>query len=565
MPFFRSTCYHAWEANAEPTEPAMSDKPLSADRPSLLRRLRVPLIAFTLPVLLFIAVSVYGRMDLADSVPEAMMPLVMAAMVSTELAILVVAVWFLFFSGLRLSTKVIGVLVVVAVVTAVYKIPRRWEFGGMMSPIPVFRWQPDIQAELDERLAHPVDHTGTLSAADFVVDATDFPRYRGARADGVAPEAAIATDWTATPPKEVWRTPVGWAYSGIAVAGNVAVTLEQRGEKEAVVCYDRASGKELWAYAYDAHFKQSAPMGGDGPRSTPTISGGDVYTLGAEGHLVCLDGTTGKPRWPVVDVIKDNGAAVVKWGMTSSPLVVGKLVVVNAGIDPANNQHQAVAAYDRTTGKKVWAVGDYAAGYSSPMLATLDGMEQIVLFDAGGVAGIDPADGKELWRHPWTTFNDMNIIQPLILPGDRVFISSELTNGCALLEVKKSGSTWTVRPAWTSRALAARFANPVYCDGHIYGLSNNRLCCLSAATGKRQWRSDEEFESGQLLLCGKTLLVQPERSGEVLAVSADPKEYRELGRTKVFRGSRTWNTPALAGGRLYLRNHEEMVCLELAK
>ncbi len=306
-------------------------------------------------------------------------------------------------------------------------------------------------------------------------------------------------------------------------------------------------------------------MGGPGPRSTPTIHDGDVYSFGAQGHLVCLDGTTGKPRWPVVDVVTDNGAKVVQWGMTSSPLVVGKLVVVNAGIDPANNQHHAVAAYDRATGKKIWAVGEHAAGYSSPMLATFDGMAQIVLFDAGGVAGIDPADGNELWRHPWTTFNDMNIIQPLILPGDRVFISSELTNGCALVEIKKSGSTWSARPVWTNRNLAARFANPVYAAGHIYGLSNSRLCCLSAETGKRLWRSDEEFGSGQLLVCGRVLLVQPERTGEVLAVAAEPADYRELWREQVFRGRRTWNTPSLAGGKLYVRNHEEMVCLELAK
>jgi outer membrane protein assembly factor BamB len=542
----------------------MSDKPMTADRPSLLRRLRVPLIAFTLPVLLLIGLIVIGRLDPDDVAPEAMIALFMGFIVSTELAILVVAIWFLFFSGLRLSTKLVGVLLAVAVVTAIVETPRRWEFGGMMTPIPIFRWQPDLQAELSERLAR-VDHDApALTAADLAVGPEDFPRYRGSRADGVAPATAVGVNWSATPPKEVWRVPVGWAYSGIAIAGNVAITLEQRGDEEAVLCYHRATGKELWAHVYPAKFTQTPPMGGPGPRSTPTICDGDVYCLGAKGHLVCLDGTTGKPRWPMIDVVTDNGATVVQWGMTSSPLIVGDKVVVNAGIDPDSNQHQAVAAYDRKTGKKVWAAGDHAAGYSSPMLATLDGMEQIVLFDVGGVAGIDPADGKELWRHPWKTWQDMNIVQPLILPGDRVFISSETLNGGALLEVKKSGTEWTVRPLWTNRNLAARFANPVFCAGHIFGLSNGRLVCLDAETGKRVWRSDEGFDSGQLLVCGTTLVVQAERTGEVVAVAAEPTEYRELGRTKVFRGSRTWNTPALAGGRLYLRNHEEMVCLDLA-
>jgi outer membrane protein assembly factor BamB len=541
----------------------MSDKPATADRPSLLRRLRVPLIAFTLPVLLFVALIVYNRLDLVDSVPDAMLPLFMGFTIATELAIVVVAIWFLFFSGLRLVTKLIGVVIVVLMVGAIYSIPRRWEFGGMMTPIPVFRWQPDIQAELDQRLASLSSDAPALTLTDLAIAADDFPRYRGVNADGVAPAVTHAVNWSDRP-KEVWRTPVGWAYSGVAVAGKVAVTLEQRGDDEAVVCYDRTTGKELWAHTYHAKFKQSPPMGGNGPRSTPTIWEGDVYSLGAQGDLVCLDGTTGKPRW-LVNVVKDNDAKVVQWGMTSSPLIVGDRVVVNAGIDPDNNRHQAVAAYDRKTGKKAWAVGEHAAGYSSPLLATLDGMEQIVLFDVGGVAGIDPADGKELWRYPWKTWQDMNIIQPLILPKNRVFISSEVVNGCALLEVKKSGSTWSAAPVWENRNLAARFANPVLHDGHIYGLHNGRLCCLDAATGKRAWKSDEGFESGQLLVAGNTLLAQTERSGELVAVAADPAEYRELGRTKVFRGSRTWNTPSLAGGRLYLRNHEEMVCLELAK
>lgn len=542
----------------------MSNKPLATDRPSLLRRLRVPLIAFALPALCFVAIIVYDRLDLLERVPEAIMPLFMGLVFGTELAMLVVAVWFLFFSGFRLATKLFGVIVVAVLVAGIYSIPRRWEFGGMMTPIPVFRWQDDLQAELADRLAK-VDPNTELAAADLVVGPDDFPRYRGIHADGVAPAATMPASWSATPPKETWRTPVGWAYSGIAVAGRVAVTLEQRDDNEAVVCYDRATGKELWHYLYPAHFQQSAPMGGHGPRSTPTIHDGDVYSFGAQGHLVCLDGRTGKPRWPVVDVMNDNGAKVVQWGMTSSPLIVGDRVVVNAGIDPENNQHQAVAAYDRKTGKKLWATGEHGAGYSSPMLATLDGMEQIVLFDAGGLAGIDPQDGRELWRHPWHTFNDMNIIQPLVLPDDRVFISSEATNGCAVVEVKKSGSAWSAKEVWHNRNLATRFANPVVCEGHIYGLYNGRLCCLDAKTGKRAWKGDENFDSGQLIVSGTTLLVQPERSGEVVAIAADPAEYRELGRTKVFRGSRTWNTPSLAGGRLYLRNHEEMVCLELAR
>jgi outer membrane protein assembly factor BamB len=312
-------------------------------------------------------------------------------------------------------------------------------------------------------------------------------------------------------------------------------------------------------HAYPAIFHQSEPMGGDGPRATPTIADGDVYSLGAVGDLICLDGATGTPRW-AVNILADNGARNVAWGMAGSPLVLGSVVVVNPGIDPDHNAGHAVAAYDRKTGKRVWVAGDNAAGYSSPQRARLAGADQILVFDGGGLAGLDPADGREFWRYPWITFSSMNIIQPLVLPGDRALISSEVSNGCALIEVRRSEGGWTAAPVWQNHYLGAKFSNPVTHGGHVYGLSNGILVCLDGATGARRWK-EGRFGHGQILLAGDVLLIVSE-SGELAAVAADPSGYRELGRLKVFSG-KTWNTPALAGGQLFLRNHKEMVCLEL--
>jgi outer membrane protein assembly factor BamB len=532
---------------------------------SWMRRLRVPLAAIGVPLTLFVPVAVLFRVEF---LPEVYSPLLVLLLFTILIALLVLPIWFLFFSGFSPATKLIGILVAALLAgtfaAVLHYVLLRVEYTGQIMPVFVFCWEADRVGQFAERLDQldPAARV-TLAAEDLVIGHDDFPRYRGTRVDGVAGAVVVPQDWAESAPKEIWRTTVGWSYSGIAVAGNVAVTLEQRKDREAVVCYDRATGKELWSHSYPAEFKHSQPMGGGGPRSTPTIADADIYSLGALGDLVCLDGQTGKPRWSV-NVVEDNGAKVVEWGMTSSPLIAGSLVVVNAGIDRADNRGQAVAAYDRKTGTKVWAAGNHPAGYSSPMLANLAGVEQIVLFDGGGVAGINSADGHELWRYPWKTFSDMNIIQPLILPGDRVFISSEATNGCALLQVKQAQSGWSAIPVWANRNLAARFANPVYHGGHIYGITNTYLCCLDAQTGRRTW-SGETFDSGQLLLAGGTLLVQAERTGELVAVVADPLAYRELGRVQVFQGGRTWNTPALAGGRLYLRNHEEMVSLELAR
>src|SRR5207247_1843040 len=167
----------------------------------------------------------------------------------------------------------------------------------------------------------------------------------------------------------------------------------------------------------------------------------EVFSLGATGHLVCLHGVDGTLKWEK-NVVEENQAKVVTWGMTSSPLVTDKLVIVNAGVNSDNNAGRALVAYDRNSGKAVWHAGQHKAGYSSPQLATLAGVEQVLLFDEGGLAGFDLKDGKELWRHPWQTFQDMNIIQPLVLSDDRVFISSETSNGCALLRVTRAGKAW---------------------------------------------------------------------------------------------------------------------------
>jgi outer membrane protein assembly factor BamB len=247
--------------------------------------------------------------------------------------------------------------------------------------------------------------------------------------------------------------------------------------------------------------------------------------------------------------------------MTSSPLVVDDLVIVNAGVDPANNAGRALVAYARKDGKRVWGAGTHQAGYSSPVLATLQGRRQVLIFDAGGLAGHDLKTGEELWRHPWPAWQDMNITQPLLFDGDRVFISSQLSNGGAMLRVTRKGSAFGVEVVWESNQLATRQANPVRVRSHIFGLHNGSLVCLDAETGKRRWKG-KEYGQGQLLAMPGALFIQSER-GDLVLVADDPRRFRELGRMNAFADRRTWNTPALAGRHLFLRNDAEMACYEL--
>jgi outer membrane protein assembly factor BamB len=260
-----------------------------------------------------------------------------------------------------------------------------------------------------------------------------------------------------------------------------------------------------------------------------------------------------------VNILEDNQATRVPWGMTSSPLVVGEMVIVNPGIDPDHNAEQSLAAYRRSDGKRVWAAGSCKAGYSSPLLARLAGRDQVLILDAGGLVARDLA-GKKLWRHPWETPQDMNITQPLVLGPDRVFLSSETTNGCALLKITRQGDDFTAEPVWANRYLCSKFANPVALGGAIYGLSNGTMVCIDQQTGKRHWRA-KRYGHGQMLAANGAVLVLDER-GELAVVAADTRRFRELARLEVFK-ARTWNTPALAGRQLFIRNDAEMACFEL--
>jgi outer membrane protein assembly factor BamB len=518
------------------------------------RRLYFPAAALALPAAVWLAWSVWEWADLGES---AFMAFFLGFAVSVLLGALTLTVWYFFLSGLTWRVKFLGVGAVALLAAAFVACVRDWEVTGRMRIILHPRWEPRPADRLAQRLRGQAAEADGLPPVDLTIDPADsFPRFRGLDADGAAHGPALATDWTARPPKRLWRQAVGGGYAGFAVAGNAAVTVEQRGDDEAVVCYDRATGRERWAYSYPAHFRQPPNMGGDGPRATPAVADGDVYALGATGRLARLDGATGAEKWKA-DILEDNQAKNAQWGMTGSPLVIGDVVIVNPGVDPGQNAGRALAAYDRKTGEVVWAKGTAPASYSSPQAAELAGRPQVLLFDAEGLAGVDPADGTELWRYPC---KDLNLAQPLVLAGDRVFISSGTLNGSQLLHVRREGDGYAVEKVWSSRMLSARYSNPVATADAIYGLDNGVLVCLDAATGARRWRG-RYYGVGQLLRSGDVLVVGAE-TGEAALVAARPDGFHELARIEVFE-DKTWNTPALAGRQLFLRNHVEAACYEL--
>lgn len=478
---------------------------------------------------------------------------VAGTMISVEIAALLLLLWFVGFSGyswlVRLGT-------IAALVLGALAFVREVQFTGDMVPIVHFRWNPSRDEVLEAARAARQDGAVVAPAALPAAGPEDYPEYRNRRRDGVVIGPPLARDWRTQPPRLVWRQPCGGGYASFAVVGGRAFTLEQRRDEEVVVCYDAATGREVWLHAYPAHFQEV--LGGPGPRATPTVVDDAVYSLGATGRLVCLDAATGKLRWGV-DILEDN--ANIAWAMAGSPLVYDNLVVVNPGTQQPSAAGRALVAFDRATGRLVWQAGSTRAGYCSPMLATLCGRRQVLLFDAEGLGGHDPATGAELWRHPWETYQGINVAQPLVLDGDRLFITSGYGVGCALLRLRETEGKLAVEEVYKKRTLRCRFTSPVLHRGHIYGLDEGILVCLDPETGERRWK-EGRYGNGQLLLTHDLLVILSEQ-GKLALVEATPEAYRELASLPVLEG-RTWNPLALAHGRAYVRNDHEMACYDLA-
>ena len=381
---------------------------------------------------------------------------------------------------------------------------------------------------------------------------TDF---RGPRRDGRYTGPAIRRDWPADGFEPLWSQPIGGGYASFAVAGGQAFTIEQRRDLEVVAAYDVDSGAERWTHAWPAHFQEM--MGGPGPRATPTWHDGRVYALGATGRLVCLDAATGEVVW-ARNILADGAASNLPWAMSGAPLVVDDLVIVQ----PGGRDGWSVAAYDRLTGEVVWHGLDDVQSYTSPMLVTLGGVRQVLVVTAARAVGLRPEDGSLLWEYPWTVPTVPNVAQPLVVGAARLFLSASYGKGAALVELTPDGDRFTAATVWETHRMRNRFSSSVLVDGYIYGLDNAILACLDAATGALMWKGGR-YGSGQLLAAGDHLVVLSER-GDLVLVRATPERHEEVARFHALDG-KTWNVPALAGGRLLVRNARQMAAFDLSR
>lgn len=394
---------------------------------------------------------------------------------------------------------------------------------------------------------------GTLGATSKPeVTRAEWPGFRGPERDGVVRNVRINPDWSAAPPVEMWRRPIGPGWSSFAVRGDLLYTQEQRGDDEIVACYRVSTGEPIWRHRDPVRFWES--NGGAGPRATPTLHQDRVYAFGATGLLNALDAATGTVVWSR-NVASETGREVPMWGFASSPLVLDDLVIVaTAG---------TLAAFDLTTGARRWIGPSYGGSYSSPHRATIDGVVQVLLLGGPGAISVAPKDGAVLWTHAW---DPGAIVQPaLTADGDVLVNAIAATGGIGTrrLHVTQGSGGWSVEERWTSNGLKPYFNDFVVHKGHAFGFDGSILASINLEDGSRDWKGGR-YGNGQLvLLPEQDLLLVLSEEGELALVSATPGAFTEIARFPAL-DAKTWNHPVLVGDVLLVRNGEEMAAFRLA-
>ena len=390
--------------------------------------------------------------------------------------------------------------------------------------------------------------------AKAAFDAPDWPGFRGPSRDGAQRGVKFSETLRTKAPEELWRIQVGPAWSSFAVAGDYLVTQEQRGEEEVVVCYNASSGSEVWAHGIPSRFFEG--LGGLGPRATPTIASGNVYSLGAEGWLMKLDAVTGEQVWQI-DIREAADRRPPMWGFSSSPLVVDSTVAIHCG----GKGDKGILAFNTENGEQRWAAAASEQSYGSLQMVELQGMPYMTILTDKGAQFMDPLTGKTALDYTWK-HDGYRSLQPQVLDGNRVLIPTGLGTGTRLIQVDKDGDSLVAKELWTSMSLKPDFNDIVIHKGFIYGFDDSIFTCIDLIDGSRKWKGGRYGKGQVLLLADSDLLLVLGEHGELVLLSADPTARKELWKIEALEG-KTWNHPVVVRDRLFIRNAHEAVCYRL--
>jgi outer membrane protein assembly factor BamB len=463
------------------------------------------------------------------------------------------AAWLLLARGAPRRVWLGGLIAVLFLSMGAFTLFRMEGLKGAGSADLRWRWSPTAEERYLARRSASSASVATQPSA-LTLRPGDWPGFRGANRDAVVRGVSIATDWQASPPRQLWRQPVGPGWSSMTIVDGRLFTQEQRGENEAVVCLDASTGSEVWSHLEPGRFWDS--LSSAGPRATPTFADGRIYAQGATGTLLCLDAASGGKVWSR-NILADSGAKLPDWGVASSPLVTHGVVVVYS----AGQGGKGMLAYRADTGEPAWTVNAGLSSYSSAHPATIAGREQVLFISDKGLVSVEPATGKTLWEYA-APGQPPRSLQPLLVSDSQLLVPLGMEAPTDLLDVAPSGDAWSVTKHWTSRNLKPSFNDFVVHDGHVYGFDGNLFTCVELKTGNRKWKKGRYGTGQVLLLADQPVLLVVSDQGQAVLVAANPNAFEELGQFQAVNG-KTWNHPALAHGRLYVRNAEEIACYEL--
>ena len=390
----------------------------------------------------------------------------------------------------------------------------------------------------------------TLASQAMAQTAALWPQWRGPNRDGISKETGLLKQWPADGPPLVWKaTGAGRGYSSFSIADGKLYTMGLRGDREFIVAFDVATGKEAWASAHGSAFRNDR---GDGPRGTPTVDGDRVYALGGNGDLSALDARTGKIIWSK-NVLKAFGGSNITWGISESPLVLGNKVLVNPGGPGAS-----IVALNKADGALIWKSQSDGAGYSSGVPMEINGSTQVVFFTSERAVGLDAKDGRLLWDYSRPSNRTANVATPIVR-ANRVFISSDYGTGGGVVEIKPDNKAQEI---WFTRDMRNHHSSSVLIGDYLYGFSSAILTAIKFDTGEIAWR-DRSVGKGSLVYADGNLYCFSE-NGVVGLVEATPTGYKEKGRFRIPQDQLpTWTHPVVAGGRLYLRDQDTIYAFDV--
>jgi outer membrane protein assembly factor BamB len=446
--------------------------------------------------------------------------------------------------------------------------------------------QTHAEPKTSAKPAGETSHEITTSASSANSKRQDWPCWRGPTSQGIAQGTRLPDPWPAGDLKPLWQTRLGTGWSSPAVVANRVVLTDRQNNIERVVALDADTGQEIWNRSHSVDFDPH-PVGrghGNGPKASPLIEGGKVYSLGIAGWLECLDLKDGHELWHVnlpaefgsrealpggrafvngdVDVIvpvaKDQGAPVPLFGYTGSPVLSGDLLITSVG----GQNGGTVMAFHKETGKVVWKALSENVSYSSPIVATLGGVPQVVVMTGPRVVGLALQSGELLWSHPFQIQHDESISTPVV-DGDIVMVTGD-SQPLTALRISRRGNALTSEVAWRSEDLSSYLSSMIVKDGHVYGMDDGgQFHCVRISDGLTLWTGGHHGYYCTPVLAAGRIFALNERC-ELSILAADTSAYRKLGQTRLAPGP-SWSGPALVGSRIYIRNAAGASCFELGK